>query len=255
MPTLHLPWNHISTYLAFFNLTHLVVTAALCAALLIFCLIFSRLMLAADQGLADAVSIMHCVREAGSALRKVQIRASLFLLIFVLFIFGMYLIPEVVPSGVLLPFAVPATLFAGFTALSIFLSVLCSQLALWLSLRSGTRTAAAIGRSENEALQLALRGGLFACLFTITIAIITVIGCTALLFFIMPLPSTYALLPLMGLPVGAAMSAQLLYTGTGVFSHAARLTVAALPQYIPSLERFEGDELLLYAFYVVSCIG
>lgn len=217
---------------------------AACAVLLLVSLLLGYFALTNDTGTADGIAIVTCIREDSSLFFRVYSKAMVVLMLGVgVFVFCYYLIPATYPVAA--PFAKIAALTASFAVAGLLFPFVCGQIAFRFSLRLATRVAAASGRSENEATLIAVRAGLITSVLSLVTALLLVAGGLALLLGVFPAHTTHTMLPLIGLPFGAAVMAFFAQGAGATFNHASKLTERLAFQH--------ADSSTLYVCVCVSC--
>jgi H(+)-translocating pyrophosphatase len=122
----------------------------------------------------------------------------------------------------------PATpsMLALWTTISFVLGALCSVAAgymgMWTSIRTNIRTASAVTKGMNGALQTALRGGAVSGFFVVALSLLGVAGLFAIVDWmnIVPDPSKIPLL-IVGYGFGASFVALFAQLGGGIYTKAA----------------------------------
>ncbi len=113
--------------------------------------------------------------------------------------------------------------FGWHTAFAFILGALCSSVAgfvgMYISVRANIRTAAAVGKSINKALQIALRGGAVSGILVVALSLLGVSGIFAL-FGGLSNPQEVPLL-IVGFAFGASFVALFAQLGGGIFTKAA----------------------------------
>jgi len=112
--------------------------------------------------------------------------------------------------------------------LGAFCSALSGYAGLWVSIRTNIRVAAAATRCYNTAIQLAFKGGYFAAVINVALAIIGVSSLYLILYTYMGLQSgfdnvRYEKIPLLliGFGFGASFVAMFAQLGGGIYTKAA----------------------------------
>ncbi|MFA5393776.1 MAG: sodium-translocating pyrophosphatase [Candidatus Ratteibacteria bacterium] len=113
--------------------------------------------------------------------------------------------------------------YGWHTAFAFILGALCSSVAgfvgMYISVRANIRTAAAVGKSINKALQIALRGGAVSGILVVALSLLGVSGIFAL-FGGLGNPQEVPLL-IVGFAFGASFVALFAQLGGGIFTKAA----------------------------------
>ncbi|HPC30178.1 MAG TPA: sodium/proton-translocating pyrophosphatase, partial [bacterium] len=190
----------------YFNLVILVSVASIVIAFL-----FALDILRKDSGNEKMQEISNAIKEGANAFLKRQYTTIAILSIaLALIIFLIYALSGKFSYG-------------WHTSLAFILGALCSSISgfvgMYISVRSNVRTAAAAGRSMNEAVVISLRGGAVSGILVVALSLLGVAG----IFLLYGGTSDPVQVPLLivGFGFGASFVALFAQLGGGIYTKAA----------------------------------
>jgi len=187
-----------------------------------------------DTGNESMIEIADAIKEGSEGFFVTQYSTILKLsLVFGIGIFFFYLGREVTPDKTLTDM-LGTTWIAIFIVFSFFIGALCSAMSgyvgMWVSVRTNIRVAAAALRCYNDAIQLCFKGGLFAAIINVSLAIYGISSLFLGIYFCIWLcvSNEYIEIPyenipllLVGFGFGASFVAMFAQLGGGIYTKAA----------------------------------
>lgn len=171
----------------------------------------SRYVFKQETGTEKMQAIANSIREGAVAFLKRQYKTiAFFTVALAILIFAIYAL-----SG--------KTTYAWHTAFAFILGALCSAVSgyvgMYVSVRANLRTAAAVGKSLNKALQIAMRGGAISGIMVVALSLLGVAGLFVLYGGVKnPLEAP---LMMVGFGFGASFVALFAQLGGGIYTKAA----------------------------------
>lgn len=185
-----------------------------------------------ETGNEKMVEIADAIREGAEGFFLTQYTTIFQLsIVFGIAIFLFYIGREITPDEDIKK-VLGSTLMAVIIVFSFFMGALCSAfsgyIGMWVSVRTNIRVAAAAMRCYNDALTLCFKGGLFAAIINVALAVYGISSLFLGIYFFMYLADSemnipYKKIPLLlvGYSFGASFVAMFAQLGGGIYTKAA----------------------------------